>query len=246
MRNLLLIIINKEGVKNLEKDDVKSIDKNIKSVIDEFSKLHEYIKNLNIKDIFDGNDDRIIIKLQDSESKECFENTLVSIIDAVKSDIDLDLIINELKTIYNEENFWGYLRKIVDSRVIPYRQSEFIRKMPVDIKYNFFREVFENQFLEVDTIENIVQRLNYTVEEKQIHICVNIISVLEHLIVVRRLSRIRFIAEVREYFGFDESDIIFLWDILFKNKQELTNRYIVNSLMEMQELIDNLDKRTNE
>lgn len=214
--------------------------KEIEQIInDEFFKLHDKIKSVNINEMFSDNNDKITITLPNDETNEYFENFIMHLSDAVKEDVNLDLLTNKLESKFPNKEFWVYIKKIVNNRIIPYKISSFIRKMSVDIKYNFFREILENQVIEEDAIQSIIQRLSNAVDEKQIEIGIKIIEVLVDFIIVKRMTRIRFIGEVKDLFGFDETDSIFLWDILFKHKQELANRYIINQITEIRDILAN-------
>lgn len=213
-------------------------NENAKKAFELFLKLHEKIIGIDISKILNQTIDRIVIEFPDKESNSYFDSMINNLIHAVRDGIDLDLIIRELKKTYKEDVFWEAVKKVVNINMLPYIQSEFIRKMQPDIKYSFLREIIENQILELDYSNNIIQRLNNTVTAKQISTGIRIINLLEDLIVVKRLSRSRFISDVSYLFGFEENDVIFLWDILYKNKQELTNRYIIKQIANLQDDID--------
>lgn len=205
-----------------------------------FMEIYEDIKDKNLNEIITEKPDSIILKLSSSEARRAFEIFLNLIADEYRVYSNMNYVIECLKKKYDNGEFWARLVHIIELSSKPYILTEFIRNMPSETKYNFFREIIENQILEVDAPENIIKRLNIAIDEEKIIIAVNMFNTLEDLVIVKRFSRSIFVGKVHSLFGLNEEDAIFLWSIITKNKTEFTNRYIINNLSNVMEIIQSL------
>lgn len=170
---------------------------------------------------------------KDKAAAKQISDIIEAIATSIKAGVSRDSLLLPLKDEFQVSKFWILLEKILDNIIETYRDSVFLREKTDDQVKLFFRELMDNQIIIYDKISQVSEQLNNVYSEEDIN---NGVSILEHiitLVIIHRFSYLLFEENVDSVFGFNKKICEFLWDLINRNKDELSQRYILKNIYEL-------------
>ena len=195
----------------------------------DFLPLYQEVLNA-LEKKFDSEDVRDLQNKSEKEIYRLMRDAVLPIVKIIKSGADADCIIQKLKTLWENEAFWNLYRKEVDAYLEPFRQTGFIRDMDAEEQIAYFKEIYENQFLVVDDVNIVINRLNPDMTVEKVDIGVRVLNTSERFIIANRYSRNEFQKKMKDLVRFDDDVIYYIWDLFNRNRTEHIFSFIIKNL----------------
>ena len=179
------------------------------------------------------------IIFSNEDTKYAVDKLVEEIAMQVRSGEDLDIIQKQHDNTLHNDTFWKFINEKVLSELEPYYDTEFIRKMDTERKYELINTVFVNILLQTEELDELTNLTHLTKED--LFIFISLINTVNDLVIVNRLTKSYFLKECENLFGFNSNDSDFLWHLFDANRNELTNIHLLRNINSINNIEKNID-----
>ena len=191
--------------------------------------MYEEIKRICEEEISDDDLQKLL------DENPTVNKEIQEMVDSIKSGHEKKELYSELRTICNNEKSVEKIIDFVDSELLPYEETAFLREKSIE-DFAFVIEYFISNFLIHSEDHNVIIK-DLKITEEKFDVLRKFTNTINDFIIVKRFTRTRFNLNVYDYFGMGDDVTEVLWSCFNRNRRDLIE------VMEMKYL--QLNKYTN-
>ena len=159
-------------------------------------------------------------------------------VEKIKDRISKEKVYEELKESCENESLFEIMTSMIEERILPYSEMQFLREMSLDRFQKITRYILENAIIHLEEETEI--RRNCGLAPQQIRYSIKLLNTVMKMIIYERYSFRLFSKKMYGMFRFDEDRTKFLWEMFTSRTLELQNVALMKNITLCREMREDL------